>query len=109
MVSLPLIRLAKWHGLPQKDLIQIALAGLLHDIGNAKVDPAILEKQYKLTAPEMEEIKHTRLSGYQILKNMFLLSMKVSNYRRFSIMKEKMVRVIHLVLKGTKFILMRRL
>ncbi|MFC5450653.1 HD-GYP domain-containing protein [Paenibacillus aestuarii] len=69
MVSLTSYLLAKWHGLPQKDLMQIALAGLLHDIGMAKVDYAIVEKKNKLTVQEMDEVKQHTLMGYQILKN----------------------------------------
>ncbi|UJF33306.1 HD-GYP domain-containing protein [Paenibacillus hexagrammi] len=70
MVSLTSYLLAKWHGMPQKDLMQIALGGLLHDIGNAKVDYAILEKKHSLTRPEMEEIKQHTLIGYNVLKNL---------------------------------------
>ncbi|WP_310500096.1 HD-GYP domain-containing protein [Paenibacillus qinlingensis] len=69
LVSLTSYSLAKWVGLPQKDLFQIALAGLLHDIGNSKVDSTLLEKKNKLTAAEMDEIKQHTLIGYQILKN----------------------------------------
>ena len=38
MVSLTSYSLAIWAGLPKKDLVQIALAGLLHDIGTSKID-----------------------------------------------------------------------
>jgi putative nucleotidyltransferase with HDIG domain len=69
MVSLTAYSLARWQGLPQKDLLQIALAGLLHDIGTSKVDPDILEKKRSLTASEMDEIRQHTLIGYQILKN----------------------------------------
>ncbi|MBD0382268.1 HD-GYP domain-containing protein [Paenibacillus sedimenti] len=69
MVSLTSYSLARWHGLPQKDLMQIALAGLLHDIGTAKIDYAILEKKKPLTVSEMDEVKQHTLMGYQILKN----------------------------------------
>ncbi|RTE06703.1 HD-GYP domain-containing protein [Paenibacillus whitsoniae] len=69
LVSLTSYSLARWSGLPQKDLVQIALAGLLHDIGTCKVDRAILEKKGALTAAESEEMKHHTLLGYQILKN----------------------------------------
>ncbi|BFT68566.1 HD-GYP domain-containing protein [Paenibacillus sp. P36] len=69
MVSLTSYCLARWHGLPQKDLMQIALAGLLHDIGISKVDSTILEKKGRLMESEMEEIKQHTLIGYQILKN----------------------------------------
>ncbi|GGA06740.1 HD family phosphohydrolase [Paenibacillus marchantiophytorum] len=69
MVSLTSYSLARWHGLPQKDLVQIGIAGLLHDIGTSRVDPAILEKKGRLTDVEMDEIKQHTLIGYQILKN----------------------------------------
>jgi HD-GYP domain-containing protein (c-di-GMP phosphodiesterase class II) len=69
MVSLTSYLLAKWHGLPEKDLMPIALAGLLHDIGNVKVDRDLLGKQDKLTAKEIEEIRKHSVLGYNILKN----------------------------------------
>lgn len=69
MVALTSYLLAKWHSLPPKDLMQIALAGLFHDIGNMKVDPAILNKPGKLTADEAEEVRKHTIYGYNILKN----------------------------------------
>jgi HD-GYP domain-containing protein (c-di-GMP phosphodiesterase class II) len=69
LVSLTSYSLARWHGLQQKDLMQIALAGLLHDIGMAKVDYSILEKKTPLTSSEMDEVKQHTLIGYHILKN----------------------------------------
>lgn len=70
LVSLASYSLARWAGLPQKDLLQIAMAGLLHDIGTSKVDRTLLEKKNPLNASEMDEIKQHTLIGYQILKNM---------------------------------------
>ena len=61
--------LAKWSGLQQKDWMQAAFAGLFHDIGNAKIDPAILYKPSPLTAAEAEEMRRHTAYGYQILKN----------------------------------------
>ncbi|MEF3305286.1 HD-GYP domain-containing protein [Paenibacillus sp. GYB003] len=69
MVALTSYLLGKWHGFQSKDWIPIALGGLLHDIGNAKVDPAILAKPSKLTAAEVEEVRRHTLYGYAILKN----------------------------------------
>ncbi|WP_079911448.1 HD-GYP domain-containing protein [Paenibacillus sp. 32352] len=69
MVSLTSYCLAKWSGMPQKDLMPVALGGLLHDIGNAKVDPSILSKPNKLTADEIEEMKQHTVIGYNLLKN----------------------------------------
>jgi len=61
--------LAKWNGLPRKDWMQAALAGLLHDIGNAKIDKSILNKPTKLAPDEVEEMKRHTVLGYQLLKN----------------------------------------
>jgi HD-GYP domain-containing protein (c-di-GMP phosphodiesterase class II) len=70
MVSLTSYQLAKWHNFQQKDWIPIALSGLLHDIGNVKIDNAIFEKASKLTPADMEEVKKHTVFGYQIIKNM---------------------------------------
>jgi HD-GYP domain-containing protein (c-di-GMP phosphodiesterase class II) len=64
-VGLTSYLLATWRGFPTKDLIPIAMAGLFHDIGNMKIDDAILRKPSKLTTEELKE--HT-LIGYNILK-----------------------------------------
>jgi HD-GYP domain-containing protein (c-di-GMP phosphodiesterase class II) len=68
-VSLTSYILARWHGFLQKDLIPIALGGLLYNIGNAKIDPTILEKPTKLTSSEFEEMKKHTIYGYQVLKS----------------------------------------
>lgn len=62
-------QLAKWLKLPEKDHLQIAMAGLLHDIGNVKVDQAIFRKPGKLTEAEQEEIRQHTVYGYRILEN----------------------------------------
>ncbi|MCZ8517456.1 HD-GYP domain-containing protein [Paenibacillus filicis] len=69
MVSLTSYILAKWSGMPAKDLLPVALGGLLHDIGNAKVDPNILFKPNRLSGEELEEIKKHTIIGYNLLKN----------------------------------------
>lgn len=46
-----------WIGLEQKDLDILILAGLVHDIGKLRVDPAILNKPGKLTDEEFAEMK----------------------------------------------------
>ncbi|MFC0212745.1 HD-GYP domain-containing protein [Paenibacillus chartarius] len=69
MVGLTSYQLAKWCGMPEKDHMQIALAGLLHDIGTMKVDPAVLEKKEKLTQDELEEVRKHTVLGYNMLKN----------------------------------------
>ncbi|MFD2615252.1 HD-GYP domain-containing protein [Paenibacillus gansuensis] len=69
LVALTSYLLARWHGFPNKDWMQIALAGLFHDIGNIKVDAAILNKPSKLTMEELEEMKKHTVYGYNLLKN----------------------------------------
>ncbi|AEI38664.1 HD-GYP domain-containing protein [Paenibacillus mucilaginosus] len=68
MVGLTSFQLARWHGCAPKDLIPIALAGLLHDIGNAKLDTSILFKPDALTSAELEGMKKHTILGYNILK-----------------------------------------
>ncbi|OGX61566.1 MAG: HD family phosphohydrolase [Paenibacillus sp. RIFOXYA1_FULL_44_5] len=61
--------LAKWTGMQTKDWMPVALGGLLHDIGNAKVDFAVIEKKGKLDVNEFDEMKKHTIIGYHILKN----------------------------------------
>ncbi|NIK71491.1 HD-GYP domain-containing protein [Paenibacillus sp. BK720] len=74
LVSLTSYRIAQWCGLPRKDWMPVALAGLLHDIGNVKIDADILEKPSALTTAENEEMKRHTVFGYQLLKNIASLN-----------------------------------
>lgn len=67
MSAMSCYMLAQWNGLPRKDWMQAALAGLLHDIGNAKIDSSILNKPTKLTNEEVQEMKKHTYLGYQML------------------------------------------
>lgn len=60
--------LAQWHGLPQKDWMQVAFAGLLHDIGNTRIDPLILYNPKSLSESEAEEMRMHTTYGYQQLR-----------------------------------------
>ncbi|GBF73509.1 hypothetical protein PA598K_01802 [Paenibacillus sp. 598K] len=60
--------LAQWAGLPQRDWMQVALAGLFHDIGNIKIDQSLLHKPSSLTLTEIEQMKQHTVQGYQLLK-----------------------------------------
>lgn len=62
-------KIAQWCGYPQKDWMQIAFAGLLHDIGNAKVDSSLLYKPEALNSAEIEEVRKHTTYGYQLLRN----------------------------------------
>ncbi|WP_027086749.1 HD-GYP domain-containing protein [Cohnella panacarvi] len=69
LCALTSYHLAKWNKLPEKDLLQIAMAGLLHDIGNFKVDEAILRKPSRLTNDELQEVRQHTIYGFRLLEN----------------------------------------
>jgi diguanylate cyclase (GGDEF)-like protein/PAS domain S-box-containing protein len=54
--------------LPNDDVRELKLAGMLHDIGKITVPDAILSKPGKLDADEYEAIKNHASRGYQILR-----------------------------------------
>ncbi|WP_025027490.1 HD-GYP domain-containing protein [Caldalkalibacillus mannanilyticus] len=60
--------LATKAGVDQKELPQIALAGYLHNIGQLKIDPVILNKNIPLTQEEFKEVQQHPKYGYEILK-----------------------------------------
>ncbi|KAA9005119.1 HD-GYP domain-containing protein [Paenibacillus spiritus] len=62
-------KLSQWIGLPQKDWMQAAFAGLLHDIGNTRVDDSILNKPKPLSGDEAEEMRQHTKYGYQLLRS----------------------------------------
>lgn len=61
--------IARWMKVPEKEWMQVALAGTLLDIGKMKIDRKILLKPGKLTQEEFEEMKKHTLYGYQIIKS----------------------------------------
>jgi hypothetical protein len=61
-------QLAKWNKFSEKDWLPIAMAGLLHDIGNVKVDPAILNKPTRLTAEDVQEMRQHTVYGFRLLE-----------------------------------------
>ncbi|MFC4601310.1 HD-GYP domain-containing protein [Cohnella hongkongensis] len=61
-------QIAKWNKFPEKDWLPIAMAGLLHDIGNVKVDQAILNKPSKLTTKEIQEMRQHTVYGFKLLE-----------------------------------------
>lgn len=55
--------------LPPKELEQLGLGAILHDVGKMKVPEEILAKPGKLTAEEFKIIKAHAEDGFQILRN----------------------------------------
>lgn len=60
--------IAKWCKLPSKDWVQVALAGLLHNIGNSKIDQSLLLSPDRLSVTDEEEVRKHTTYGYNILK-----------------------------------------
>ena len=53
--------------LPEKELEELKIVGLLHDIGKIAIDESILNKPGQLTGDEWDEIKRHPEIGYRIL------------------------------------------
>ena len=53
--------------LPETDIAELRLGGLLHDIGKVAIDDGILQKKERLTEQELAEIKRHSDIGYRIL------------------------------------------
>ncbi len=68
-VSLISHSLGQWLGFNEEDLKNIAIAGLLHDIGKTQIDKNILNKPGKLSDKEYEEIKKHPVYGFRIIEN----------------------------------------
>ncbi|AKN29669.1 phosphohydrolase [Clostridium carboxidivorans P7] len=66
--------LSKWLCLTKKDINQIVVAGLLHDIGNVKVPIEILNKKGKVDVEEFDEIKKHPIYGYNMVKDTSIVS-----------------------------------
>lgn len=61
--------IARKHGLSDKEVYEIGIAGLLHDVGKSKIPNEVLNKPGKLTDEEFALMKQHSLFGYGILKD----------------------------------------
>ena len=95
-------QLAQWIDLPSKDWMQVAFAGLFHDIGNNKVDPQILHKPSSLTAEEQERLGSIPNMAIKSLSRLKRL-MREQDLQLCSITKKWMDRVIPCNLPVHKF------
>lgn len=64
-------------GLDEKELENLVLAGLLHDIGKRKIPPEILNKNGRLTAEEYQVIKTHPTLSYEMLADNYEISAHV--------------------------------
>lgn len=68
-VSLTSALLAKWANCDEKTIREIAIAGLMHDIGKVNIPDEILNKPGILTQDEMKIMKTHATLGYVLLMN----------------------------------------
>ncbi|MGH4137948.1 HD domain-containing phosphohydrolase [Clostridium sp.] len=66
-------------GLTEKEIQELKMVGLLHDIGKIAIDENILNKPGKLTVDEWKEIKRHPEIGYRILNTVNDMS-DIANY-----------------------------
>lgn len=69
-VSLIAMVIAKWLNFNERQTDEVAIAGLLHDIGKTKIPEWILEKPGKLTPEEYEEVKKHAVLGYMMVEGL---------------------------------------
>jgi len=68
-VSVYAMLIAKWMGLSKKQIKDVVMSGLLHDVGKSQVPPEILNKKGPLTENEFDIMKRHTVYGYEIIKN----------------------------------------
>ena len=56
------------HGLTDKQIYEIGISGLLHDVGKSKIPNEVLNKKDRLTDEEFSIMKQHSLFGYRILE-----------------------------------------
>ncbi|MDR2648363.1 MAG: HD-GYP domain-containing protein [Clostridiales bacterium] len=59
----------RWLALSNNELVELTIAGLLHDIGKTRTPNEILNKKGRLTDEEFTVMKKHPISGYRILQN----------------------------------------
>jgi len=62
-----MIALARQMGLPDHEVRDCGMAGLLHDLGKVAISPEILNKPGKLTDEEFQQVKRHPVAGFETL------------------------------------------
>lgn len=78
-VSIYACQLAIENGLPLKNIEEIGLGGMLHDLGKLYVSSEILNKPGKLTDEEFEQIKKHCEIGFDILRKVHEIPLPVAH------------------------------
>jgi len=76
-VSIYSLTLAKFLGLKDKDLEDIGMSSMMHDLGKSKVDWDIINKNGKLTDLEFTRMKKHPAAGYDIALNMGITDKRI--------------------------------
>jgi HD-GYP domain-containing protein (c-di-GMP phosphodiesterase class II) len=63
--------------MPKNDIRELSLGGMLHDVGKAKVDYALINKDGKLTDEEFEKMKIHTTEGAKTLSGMHCFASNV--------------------------------
>jgi response regulator RpfG family c-di-GMP phosphodiesterase len=66
-------------GFSRTDSMRLSFAGIMHDIGKAKIPASILEKPGALDAGEMDVIKQHPMFGWQALRNVSGIPAEIMN------------------------------
>ncbi|WP_341281857.1 HD-GYP domain-containing protein [Paenibacillus sp. FSL H8-0537] len=61
--------IGKWMDMDERDLMQLTMAGTLHDIGKTKIPNEILNKPGSLDTKEFDLMKKHTIFGYELLKD----------------------------------------
>ena len=68
-VSIIAIAIGCGLGLSNRDLTELGLAGILHDIGMQRIPKSVLEKHMDLSPEEFQELKKHPSYGYRIMRD----------------------------------------
>ncbi len=76
-VSIYALSLAKFLGLKDKDLEDLGMSAMIHDLGKSRIDTAIINKNGKLSDQEFTSMKEHPQFGYQIALSMGITDTRI--------------------------------
>lgn len=62
--------IGRWLGLPEEDIYNLTISGLLHDLGKMMIPTELLNKPDVLNGEEFEVIKTHPMQGYTLIKEL---------------------------------------